>query len=52
MKKLTHVLDDEISCKRLLRELRLLRYMRHENILHLHDIMLPPSLNVLQWHDV
>jgi len=52
VKKIPHVLDELISCKRLLRELRLLRILKHENILGLVDIMAPPSSNVLRWKDV
>lgn len=52
IKKLSHVLDEPIACNRLLRELRLLRNLKHENLLNLHDIMLPPALNVLLWRDV
>jgi serine/threonine protein kinase len=52
IKKLAHVLDEPIACKRLLRELRLLRNLKHDNLLNLHDIMLPPALNVLLWRDV
>ena len=45
------MLDEIVSCKRLLRELRLLRHLQHENLLQLIDIMLPPSSNVLRWKD-
>ena len=47
VKKMPNVLDEIMACKRLLRELRLLRHLKHENILSLNDIMLPPSSNVL-----
>ena len=52
VKKLPNALDEVMASKRLLRELRLLRHLRHENILSLSDIMLPPSTNVLLWKDV
>ena len=52
IKKLPNALDEVMSCKRLLRELRIMRRMRHENLLQVRDIMLPPSTNVLMWKDV
>ena len=52
IKKLPNALDEVMASKRLLRELRLLRHLKHENILSLMDIMLPPSTNVLLWKDV
>jgi len=51
IKKIPNVLDEIVSCKRLLRELRLLRHLQHENLPQLIDIMLPPSSNVLRWKD-
>ena len=52
VKKMPNALDEVMASKRLLRELRLLRHLKHENILSLTDIMLPPSTNVLLWKDV
>ena len=52
VKKMPNALDELVSCKRLVRELRLLRYLKQENILSLLDVMLPPSSNVLLWKDV
>ena len=52
IKKLPNVFDDVMGAKRLLRELRLLRHLRHDNILSLRDILLPPSTNVMLWRDV
>ena len=52
IKKLPNALDEVMSCKRLLRELRIMRRMRHENLLQVRDIMLPPSSNVLLWRDL
>ena len=52
VKKMTNALDEVLASKRLLRELRLLRHLKHENIVALTDIMLPPSTNVLLWKDV
>ena len=36
----------------LLRELQLLDHFKHENLLQLRDIMVPPSSNVLLWKDI
>ena len=52
VKKMPNALDEVLASKRLLRELRLLRHLKHENIIELRDIMLPPSTNVLLWKDV
>ena len=52
VKKMANALDEVLASKRLLRELRLLRHLDHENIIKLKDIMLPPSTNVLLWKDV
>ena len=52
VKKMPNALDEVLAAKRLLRELRLLRHLRHQNIISLTDIMLPPSTNVLLWKDV
>jgi len=52
VKKLSNALDEVMASKRLLRELRLLRLLRHENLVSLTNIMLPPSTNVLLWKDV
>ena len=37
VKKLPNALDEVLASKRLLRELRLLRHLRHENIIGLKD---------------
>ena len=52
VKKIPNALDETIASKRLLRELRLLRNLKHPNILSVIDVMLPPSTNVLLWKDV
>ena len=52
VKKVPNALDEVLASKRLLRELRVLRHLKHENIISLIDIMLPPSTNVLLWKDV
>lgn len=52
IKKMPNALEEVMASKRLLRELRLLRHLKHEHIVSLLDIMLPPSTNVLMWKDV
>eukprot|EP00316_Scyphosphaera_apsteinii_P008378 CAMPEP_0119333476 /NCGR_PEP_ID=MMETSP1333-20130426/85250_1 /TAXON_ID=418940 /ORGANISM="Scyphosphaera apsteinii, Strain RCC1455" /LENGTH=454 /DNA_ID=CAMNT_0007343555 /DNA_START=27 /DNA_END=1388 /DNA_ORIENTATION=- len=52
VKKIIEPFDDRTDCKRLLREIRLLRLLRHPNILHLHDLMPPASLSPTGWKDV
>jgi len=52
VKKVPNALDEVLASKRLLRELRVLRHLKHENIIALTDIMLPPSTNVLLWKDM
>lgn len=52
IKKVPNALDEVTSCKRMLRELRVHRHLRHENLVGLIDIMLPPSSNVFLWKDV
>ena len=52
VKKVPNALVEVLASKRLLRELRVLRHLKHENIIALTDIMLPPSTNVLLWKDV
>ncbi len=52
VKKITNAFEDAIDCKRMLREMRLLRHFSHENVLALRDIMLPPSGPPSEWKDV
>ena len=52
VKKVPNALVEVLASKRLLRELRVLRHLKHDNIIALTDIMLPPSTNVLLWKDV
>ena len=42
VKKVIEPFQDHTDCKRLLREIRLLRCLRHPNVLHLLDLMPPP----------
>lgn len=43
IKKMTNVFDHKIYARRILRELRLLRLLRHPNIIELKTIVLPRS---------
>ena len=54
VKKVMDPFHDHTDCKRLLREIRLLRSLRHPNVLHLTDIMPPASLtpDEASWKDV
>jgi len=52
VKKVIDPFHDHTDSKRLLREIRLLRSLRHPNVLHLTDIMPPPSLSADNWKDV
>ena len=52
IKKMPNAVDEIISCKRMLREVRMMRHFQHENLLKLRDIMFPPSSNVLMWKDI
>merc|ERR1712224_203125 len=41
IKKVTNVFTDEIECKRLLREMKLHRYLEHDNIVAIMEILQP-----------
>eukprot|EP00741_Cyanophora_paradoxa_P011208 tig00020554_g10828.t1 len=43
IKHITHVFDSNVDAKRILRELFLLKRLKHENIIPLRDILLPSS---------
>mmetsp|Transcript_20065 Transcript_20065/g.35791 ORF Transcript_20065/g.35791 Transcript_20065/m.35791 type:complete len:947 (+) Transcript_20065:124-2964(+) len=45
IKRITGVFDDVMHAKRLLRELRILRVLRHDHIIELRDILPPPDIN-------
>mmetsp|Transcript_12070 Transcript_12070/g.15656 ORF Transcript_12070/g.15656 Transcript_12070/m.15656 type:complete len:427 (-) Transcript_12070:56-1336(-) len=45
IKKIPHVFDDLVDGKRILREIKLLRHLNHENIISMRDILKPPSLD-------
>ncbi|XP_078177795.1 mitogen-activated protein kinase 4 [Carex rostrata] len=42
IKKINSVFDNRVDALRTLRELKLLRHLRHENVIALKDIMMPP----------
>lgn len=43
IKKIHNVFDNRVDALRTLRELKLLRHLRHENVIALKDIMMPAS---------
>jgi hypothetical protein len=52
VKRIFDPFHERTDCKRLLREVRLLRVLRHPNVLHLLDMLPPTSLRCAQWKDV
>ena len=52
IKKMPDAVDEITSCKRMLREVRMMRHFQHDNLLMLRDVMFPPSSNVLMWKDI
>jgi len=52
VKKIFDPFQDRTDCKRLLREVRLLRVLRHPNVLRLLDMLPPASLRPTAWKDV
>lgn len=52
VKKINNAFEDAIDCKRILRELKLLRHFNHENVLCLRDIMTPPPGKPETWKDM
>jgi len=51
IKKIPKAFEDTIDCKRLLREIKILRHFKHDNVLGLLDI-LPPTGDKKDWKDV
>mmetsp|Transcript_935 Transcript_935/g.2207 ORF Transcript_935/g.2207 Transcript_935/m.2207 type:complete len:433 (+) Transcript_935:1665-2963(+) len=43
IKHLTQIFDDLVDCKRLLREVSILRYLNHPNVVKLREILPPPD---------
>ena len=52
IKKIPKAFEDTVDCKRLLREIKILRHFKHDNVLGLHDILPPPGGNAKDWKDV
>ncbi|KAG2258628.1 hypothetical protein Bca52824_077922 [Brassica carinata] len=48
IKKITHACRDQITAKRTLREIKLLRHFEHENIVGIKDIVLPPQRDAFE----
>jgi mitogen-activated protein kinase 1/3 len=44
IKKVKNAFDDNTDAKRILREIRLMRSLKHPNVLNLYDLIRPPSL--------
>ena len=43
IKKVTNAFEDLIDAKRIYREIKLLKFLNHENIIKLHEILKPPN---------
>ena len=52
IKKIPKAFEDIIDCKRLLREIKILKHFKHDNVLGLVDILAPPNANAKEWKDV
>jgi serine/threonine protein kinase len=52
IKKIKSVFDNIIDAKRILREIRIMRFLNHKNISNLIDLMRPPSESVEDFNDV
>lgn len=46
IKKEIGVFEDLIDCKRILREIKLLRFLQHPNVVKLIDVFIPPSMTL------
>ena len=52
IKKIPKAFEDTVDCKRLLREIKILRHFKHDNVLSLIDIIPPPEGTQAGWKDV
>ena len=43
IKKMDNIFDDEVDCKRILREISLLRKLRHPCVVNLIEMLVPPN---------
>ena len=51
IKKIPKAFEDTTDCKRLLREIKILKHFKHDNVLGLYDILVPTESKA-QWKDV
>ena len=52
IKKITNAFENVVDAKRTLREIKLLRHLRHENVVPITDCMLPPKEEDHSFNDV
>lgn len=52
IKMVPKAFNDEIDAKRILREIKLLRHLKHENIISIVDMMPPTARHLEDFHDV
>jgi serine/threonine protein kinase len=52
IKKMHNVFDNRVDALRTLRELKLLRHLRHENVIALKDIMMPTYKSFKDLHHI
>lgn len=52
IKKITGCFESPVDAKRMLREVKLLSHLRHENVIGLRDILPPPSPSAAAYKDV
>ncbi|EQC34354.1 CMGC/MAPK protein kinase, variant [Saprolegnia diclina VS20] len=48
IKKIINVFDQEVDCKRLYREIYILRHLRHSEVITLLDVLEPPNLETFK----
>ncbi|KAF8051396.1 hypothetical protein N665_1735s0015 [Sinapis alba] len=48
IKKIMHACENPIQAKRTLREIKLLRHLKHENIVEMKDIIVPPQRDAFE----
>ncbi|MED6288548.1 hypothetical protein CHARACLAT_027705 [Characodon lateralis] len=48
LKKMPNVFQNLVSCKRVFRELKMLCFFKHENVLSALDILQPPHINCFE----
>ena len=45
IKKIIHIFDNLTNAKRLLREIKILRMLQHDNVIHFYHLLPPPNIN-------